>query len=269
MTAEQLPAHPRIWWDGHDFLYLRTGSALQAGEDGQLHRRGPGLYRAERVEDILTPEARPVVELHAAAVPDTGQADDPLRLRWEVQQLQGVVQDQHRAIAAVRSLCADAMKLPTLEDPRPADDRVSPRAVLAALDRAGSGPDTGQPREPDTVTAEIHNLLGSLAARSTPPDELTDAAEHVIRTNVRNGRPTSAHFVGLVLAALDQARAATTITVDLDGRPQTTLTADQVARLHAQHAAVRAYVENAKRAVAPFRAEWMHDLLHLLDEAGQ
>jgi hypothetical protein len=77
MTAEQLPAHPRIWWDGHDFLYLRTGSALQAGEDGQLHRRGPGLYRAERVEDILTPEARPVVELHAAAVPDTGQAPEP------------------------------------------------------------------------------------------------------------------------------------------------------------------------------------------------
>jgi hypothetical protein len=81
----------------------------------------------------------------AAAVPDTGQADDPLRLRWEVQQLQGVVQDQHRAIAAVRALCADAMKLPTLDDPRPADYRISPRAALAALDSPGS-PDTGQAR---------------------------------------------------------------------------------------------------------------------------
>lgn len=39
-------------------------------------------------------------------------------------------------VAAVRALCADAMKLPTMEDPRPADDRVSPRAVLAALDGA-------------------------------------------------------------------------------------------------------------------------------------
>lgn len=40
-------------------------------------------------------------------------------------------------VVAVRALCADAMKLPTLEDPRPADDRVSPRAVLAALDGVG------------------------------------------------------------------------------------------------------------------------------------
>ncbi|MCU1614532.1 MAG: hypothetical protein JWO98_2072 [Frankiales bacterium] len=93
--------------------------------------------------DVARLRARREIYRVAAAVPDTGQADEVLKLRWEVQQLQGVVQDQHRAIAAVRSLCADAMKLPTLEDPRPADDRVSPRAVLAALDRAGSVPDTG------------------------------------------------------------------------------------------------------------------------------
>jgi hypothetical protein len=36
-------------------------------------------------------------------------------------------------VEAVRALAKDAMKLPTLDDPRPADDRVSPRAILAAL----------------------------------------------------------------------------------------------------------------------------------------
>lgn len=41
-------------------------------------------------------------------------------------------------VAAVVALCKRAMRLPTLEDPRPADDRVSPRAVLAAIEAAGS-----------------------------------------------------------------------------------------------------------------------------------
>jgi len=48
------------------------------------------------------------------------------RLRVEVGRLRARRQ-------AVLALCRDAMKLPTLDDPRPASDFVSPRAVLAAL----------------------------------------------------------------------------------------------------------------------------------------
>lgn len=44
-------------------------------------------------------------------------------------------------VAVVRALCQDAMKLPTLDDPRPADDRISPRAVLGVLDAATPDPD--------------------------------------------------------------------------------------------------------------------------------
>lgn len=48
-----------------------------------------------------------------------------------------VERDEARAqVDAVRALCKDAMRLPTMDDPRPADDRVSPRAVLIALDGA-------------------------------------------------------------------------------------------------------------------------------------
>ena len=66
----------------------------------------------------------------APYVGDSAAADrHGAELRAEAERLRAQV-------AAVRALCRDAMKLPTMEDPRPADDRVSPRAVLAALDVA-------------------------------------------------------------------------------------------------------------------------------------
>lgn len=53
-------------------------------------------------------------------------------------------------VAAVRALCEDAMRLPTREDPRPADDSVSPRAVLAALgDPRWAPARSADPGEPD------------------------------------------------------------------------------------------------------------------------
>lgn len=60
-----------------------------------------------------------------------GKSPHKLRQEAEAERDQALAQ-----VAAVRALCADAMKLPTADDPRPADDRVSPRAVLAALNGA-------------------------------------------------------------------------------------------------------------------------------------
>lgn len=57
------------------------------------------------------------------------------------------------------------------------------------------------------VTQEIHSILGNLAANSPAPVEFDDdVVESVIRNNVRNGRPTSPKFVGLLLDELDKTR---------------------------------------------------------------
>lgn len=66
--APDLPPHPRIWWDGHDFLYLLPGLLLGPRPDDptQLQLRRPGFYRAQTVEDVTSSDG-PLVELRALA----------------------------------------------------------------------------------------------------------------------------------------------------------------------------------------------------------
>ncbi|AEA27892.1 hypothetical protein Psed_5765 [Pseudonocardia dioxanivorans CB1190] len=86
--AAALPPHPRIWWDGHDFLTLVPGPLLVApDDDGEVRSTMPGLYRARKVEDVTMSDGS-VVELAAMAgapepAPEPDWEDDG-RVGWLV-----------------------------------------------------------------------------------------------------------------------------------------------------------------------------------------
>lgn len=100
--------------------------------------------------------------------------------RWERDTARAEADRLRARLDAGRALCADSMRLPTAEDPRPADDRVSPRAVLVALTGA--------------ETWEEARAAGSAAggAGDTVPADPSRDAEHLFMVaRVASGQVTA------------------------------------------------------------------------------
>lgn len=73
-------SHPRIWWDGTDFIYYKPGPLL--GQDG--HEPGPELFRmrGDEQEHLLThPDDRPEHYVPPVELVATNTMTSRLRLR--------------------------------------------------------------------------------------------------------------------------------------------------------------------------------------------
>lgn len=146
MTAPQsasLPPHPRIWWDGTDFLYLWADTTPR-----------PGFYRAQTVEDVPSSEG-PTVEL---VVDEMGFCDANERMG-----------DALTAIGMALGL------------PRPGVDATwGAPEILARIEEDKVG-DADTERAYCAMRDDVNNVLDQLVGRNCPPVEAESASSTLRR----------------------------------------------------------------------------------------
>lgn len=190
----------------------RRASELRVERIAELAVADAEITRLQ--EEIATlrgekPQAAAVVDRMRAHAGEIAQLRAALDLSWIGQA------EAEAKVAAARALAEDAMKLPTLDDPRPADDRISPRKLLAVLNG---------PAEAPTETGDHTQILADLAPI------LSDALDD-IRALV--GMPADTSEPWMVVDAVrrlvgpaEAAEPATSSGIRFDEHVETTVSAD-------------------------------------------